>query len=152
VLAVDLELGQAFESPGQVAEAEQGGDRRDLAPAAAALFCAVGVHHPRPDHGGDRLILEGRDQGLDTAVLQVGVGIEEDDVFAPRGLGPHVGAAREADIAVSLLQDDPRLATPQGAQPFGLVGRRAVVDDHELVDQRLGQHVLDAFDQGFSVW
>jgi len=59
-------------------------------------------------------------------------------VLAASDRRAQIGAAREADIAVPLLQDHARLGQGQRAEHVLFRSAGAVVDDDELVDQRLG--------------
>ena len=143
-LPVHLVAAPGGDLPRQVAEAHQRADRRDVATPRAALLGAVGVEHPPPDQGRDRAPVDGANQLGDAAGLQEGVRIEEDDGVAGRAAGAEIGAAGEADIAMAGQQPHTRVAFGKALQARRFHAGRTVVHDHELVDQRVGEHAFDA--------
>ena len=112
---------QAFQEQ-QPPELAAGGEHR----VAGGLERAVSVEQPRPARPGPRVRVHERDQCLQRAGMDLGVGVEQQHVAPLRQREPLVVGPRKADILGVLDQPHPR--EPLAHHRRAAVGR-GVVDD-----------------------
>ena len=131
VEAAGVERVQELRARSELADEEvlrgEAPDRRET--ARRALERPVGVHEPRPDDRRLGMLVGEGDQLLDRVAGHPGVGVEQEEVAAPRDA--HAGVVARAHAQVVLL-DEPRVRKALAHELAAPVGR-AVVDHDRLV-------------------
>ena len=141
---MDLEPPQETEPVGQTEQAEQRGDRRHLPAPGPALLGQVRVQHPGPHETRGRAHADTVGQGLETARLQEGIGIEKHHHTAVGRVGSHIGGPGKAHIALATDQDDPVIGGHGGIDPALFLRAGSIVDNDELVRQGIGPDAINA--------